>query len=280
MTDKHNVFAKEHGISARELKSRFNMPVGTEDVEPQREVLKMRPSERKKTGRPKKQTSLDLGCYVASQETQARLDKLMAGACASSKFVFDPVYVTDPQKGKVYVYPGIGPVKCEGLESIEVAGFKVEAFSFREISMTGSSVMRVPPNKIEEKCIRELAPAKVLDDLICKLNKGAGAIAGFPRQPNHQRAVFEGARFSSNLSDMLRLLNHAFRDKKKTIDHTSLEMTFANSAIKQIAEEYAHVKSVPADDAISLLKHAAGMPTLNQLKDYKDGRGGRRLSLA
>jgi hypothetical protein len=275
MTDKHNVFDKEHGISARELTSRFNMPVGTEDVEAQREVLKMLPSERKKNGRPKKQTSLDLGCYVASERTQAKLDKLMAGACATSKFVFDPVYVTKPQKDRIYVYPGIGPVKCGGLESMEVAGFEVKVVSFREISKTGSSVMRFPPNKIEEKRIRELAPAKVLDDFICKLNKGAGAIAGFPRQPNHQRAVFEGARFSSNLSDMLRLLNHSFRDKKKTIDHTSLEMTFANSVIKQIAEEYAHVKSVSFDDAVSLLKHAAGVPTLKQLKDCRDGRGRR-----
>jgi RNA polymerase-interacting CarD/CdnL/TRCF family regulator len=289
MSDKHNVFKKErhdyisehgsNGIRAIRLKRSFNGPVSAGDVEPQRETLKLLPSERKKAGRPKKQTSLDLGCYVASDKTQAKLDKLMAEARASSKFVFDPVYVTQPQKGSVYVYPGIGPVKCEGLDSMEVAGFKVKVFSFREIGMTGSSVMRVLENKIEEKRIRELAPEKVLDDLIRKLNKGAGAIAGFPRQPNHQKAVFEKARHSSDLSDMLRLLNHAFRDKKKVIDYTSLEMTFANAAVKQIAEEYAFVKGVPFDDAANLLKRAVGMPTLKQLKDCRDGRG-RRYDLS
>jgi hypothetical protein len=287
MAHKHNVFDKEHNaysaerhdkpdrIRAKELKSRFNAPVSADDVEPQRETLKLLPSERKKAGRPKKQTSLDLSFYVASDKTQAKLDKLLAGASGSSRFVFDPVYVTQPQKGSVYVYPGLGPVKCGGLESMVIAGQKINVFSFSELSMTGSTVIRVVENKIEEKRIRELAPAKVLDDFVRKLGKGKGAIPGFPRQPNHQKALFEKTRLSSNLSDMLRLLNHAFTGKKKIIDYTGLEIRFANSVIGQIAAEYAHVKVVPLDDAADLLKRAVGIPTIKQLKNYQDGRGRR-----
>lgn len=275
-------------ILALDLTLGFNGPSGAEDVGRQPRKRGRPPgSSANRNGAPpktrtakasvktRKQSGLDLSFYVASEKTQAKLDKLMAGARASSEFSFTPVFVTKPREGGVYVYPGLGPVKCEGLGPLDVAGTSISVISFKELEMTGSSVMRVVPERIQEKHIRELAPAEVLDDLVQTLKNGAKPIRGFPSHQNQQKAMFEKARLSSDLPDMVRLLNHAF-STKKIGEHSGHEITFGNCAVNQIAAEYAYVKGVPFDDAKDLIQRATGLPTIKQLRYYIDGRGGRR----
>lgn len=311
--EKHNdylidCYYKQDQILATELSSLFEEPFTTEDVKHQRAELKLPPPDREKalaagvmpsrkpaepaiaksdaplsaaqamkSPKPKAHKPIRNNFQVVSDEVQGKLDKLLAEKRASSDFVFEPVYVTKPEKGKAYFYPGIGPVTCGGIQTIPVAGMDMKTVSFSEIFTTGAKkVLRFDPAKIKQKFIRELATAEVLNDAVRKLAGGKGALSGLPRHATQQKAFFEKILVSPNLADVVALLSHTFNSDKGIGKRGSLEITFGNLSLDLIAAEYAQVKNIPWDDAKDLLKRAVGKPTIEQLKEYNDGkmRGG------
>jgi len=296
---------KPDHVLATELNSLFDVPFKTEDVERQRAELKLpapdpeksiaaaiRPSKRAeepsaqksdkplsaaqvmKDSKPKKPVAnIKDNFHGVSDEVQGRLDKLLEEKRASSDFVFKPVFVTKPQKGGIYVYPGIGPVVCGGVETIPVAGIEMKTVSFTEVHATGAKrIVRFDPAKIEQKFVRELATPESLDSILYKLSNAKTSLTGLPKHATQQKVFFENIMASPNLADVTGLLCHAFKNDKDIGKRGSLEVTFGNLSLDMIAAEYAVVKDVPINDAKDLIKRVVRKPTIAQLTEYNDGR--------
>lgn len=185
----------------------------------------------------------------------------------SSDFKFAPDYVTDCKKGKIYVYPGIGPVVCNGIQAITVAGMDMKTVSLHEIHpRNAKSIMQVPAGQIGKRQIRELASAEILEDALYKIHHGKSAIKGVPTVGTHKTRFFDNILASAELGAVVDLLCVTMGRGKNVTNMTNLDVKIGNACIHMLAAEYAVIKKMNFREAVSIVSMAVQKPTIDALK--------------
>lgn len=294
---------KSDQVLATELNSLFDERYSAADIAAKRAEMRLPPPDREKTlaaaiknhskpsepktddrplsaakmihgSKPKnKKPEITETFQTVSDDVRDKIDQLTEGRSGKGNFTFKPVFVTNPVQGRIYVYPGTGPVEFVGEAVISVAGTNMKTISFSEVHALGSKgIIRFDPAKIAEKGIRELATSETMDDLVYKLTQGQGRLKGLPQQGTKQKPFYDVTVASPNLEDLANLLIHAFKGDKAVGNRGTFETTYGNAALHMVAAEYTVVKGVSLGEAMDLLKYAAGKPTIEQLSRYNDGR--------
>jgi RNA polymerase-interacting CarD/CdnL/TRCF family regulator len=293
---------KENLVLATELNSLFDTGFNAEDVAKKRAELKLPPpnheralekvsldfSRRKnesaakdsvsmttpkiKTEQPAPQAQKNFAAAV--DPVQSRLDALKSQKRENSDFVFKPTFIMEAKEGKTYVYPGVGPVICQGVSEMTAAGQSMKIISFVEKYPANGNpkTVRFDPALMEKKNVRELATPEQLDQALHKLVHGETTLKKIPSVPKYRKTYYEGISASPDLAEVTDLLCLTAKNSKSLRDVNTLDNQFGNICIQMIATEYSEVKKIPIAEAQSLVKRAVGVPTLDQLSRYNDGR--------
>lgn len=210
-----------------------------------------------------------------SDEMQTKVAELLSGKNTAGNFIIKPVTAASLVVGQKYVYPGKGPVEYLGETVVPVAGMEMKRVSFIEIHTPGQKgIHRLDPARMAEKNIRELATPEMMDDLVYKIAMGQGRLKALPKQGHKQKVFYDGVIASANLDDLANLLCHSFKGDNPLGRRGSFETSYGNAALHLVAAEYAIVKGASYGEAMDLVKHVAGKPTIDQLSRYNDGRMG------
>lgn len=162
-------------------------------------------------------------------------------------------------EGEVYIYPGIGPVICKGIDTIKVTGMApVKTVVLEELYAASP---RTPESKIASSGIREQADEATLDKALNILESASGKTHA-PVSVS-KRAAFYAAWLATpdilQLADLVaKTLGSDNSAQSAFKGRPSSGIEFGNNALTLLAREYALVKGVDATEAERILTEKSG----------------------
>lgn len=177
-----------------------------------------------------------------------------AFAKGAQKAIFTPEIADTCIPGQQYVYPGKGPVRCAGVEEIQVTGIgALQTIVFEE----GNNILRVPKGKLSSVGVRQLTDEKTFDAILVKISKADG------------KGFFEGGKtggsalltynrlLAGDLNELAELISKTLGSNMSTKNGAPTGMNYGEQAASRIAAEYAIVKKVDFDTAYALVLEKA-----------------------
>lgn len=171
-------------------------------------------------------------------------------------------FVGKCEEGEHYVYPGVGPVLCKGVDILTLSGIgHVETITFEETHARNPQTRRLTDLKLHSAGIRKLADAATIDKVVSVLESADGK----PHMPvaNSKRQAFYTDWL--NTPDVLQLADLVAKTlgsdagaQSGFIGRPALGTEFGNKAITLLAREYALVKGVDVEEAARFLTEKSG----------------------
>ena len=171
-------------------------------------------------------------------------------------------FVNKCEEGAHYVFPGIGPVLCKGVEIVTLSGIgHVETTTFEEMYAQNPQTRYVTDLKLHSTGIRKPVDAATLDKVVAILESADGKDAG-------NVPISKFAKFYNdwvNTPDILKLAELV----AKTLGSDSMAQNafigrphggieFGNKALTMLAREYALVGGVELEEAERFLTEKSG----------------------
>ena len=175
---------------------------------------------------------------------------------------FPVSYVNKCEEGEHYVYPGVGPVLCKGVEILSLSGIgHVETITFEETHARLPKTMRLTDMKLRANGIRKLVDESTMDAIIVKIDNADGSGFRF-KNSNQIRATYETMVSSTDPAVVCELIGKTLglRDKGSETfkGRASLGIEFGNRALTMLVREYALVKQVDIAQAERIVTEKSG----------------------
>lgn len=171
-------------------------------------------------------------------------------------------FVNKCEEGEYYVYPGVGPVVCKGVEILTLSGIgHVETITFEEAHARNPQTRRLTDLTLHKAGIRKLADEATIDKMVVILENADGAT--HMAVANSKRQAFYTDWLNSpdllQLADLVaKTLGSDSAAQSGFIGRPALGTEFGNKALTLLAREYALVKGVDVGEAELFLTEKSG----------------------
>ena len=172
------------------------------------------------------------------------------------------IFVNKCEEGAHYVFPGIGPVLCKGVEILTLSGIgHVETITFEETHSRNPQTRRLTDLTLRKAGIRQLADEATIDKMIGIIENADGRTHALVNISKRLAFYTEWAGTSDifRLADLVaKTLGSDNTAQSAFIGRPAVGTEFGNKALTMLAREYALVKGVDVRDAERLLTEKSG----------------------
>ncbi len=179
--------------------------------------------------------------------------------------------------GKNYIVPTFGPMRCEGIQSVQISGFgEHKTLTFTNVFNQASGTLRIPIQKLDRYDIRSMASLQELKEMMDVLSSKKKIRARLPAQAGKRKIYFDDVLERGDLAEMAQLARKVYADFAKSTNGRqgigTLDEYFLERALPAMAFQYAAGMNMDFDSVMSLIQRKAGKPSLAALSEPPRGR--------
>ncbi len=282
-----------NNIIAAELQY-YNRTAHTkDDVAKMRAELKLSPEPGLPSKNPQEKPTLSAAKISSSKKAGPKTSRKKSGALdetfeeaaaepkeavvlPTGELKFTPVYPEKAafKKGEIYIVPGIGASRYDGLQSVTIpGGGEMETMSFLALYPSGgnSAAHKFTPAKLKDKGVRLPASPEFFHELVVRMENDMLPKLVFPGKAGPRKEFMEQIIQSADPLRVAGLVRQCFKDTS-----ASTNISHGNIGLEMLSSEFAASTGIDRKLAYLELASASGKPNIDQLMLDKALNNGRK----